>query len=246
MAELQTQLALRNLDVRGTKPILAARLRDAVESQGISVEEFVLSLQQRHQSVTGQQKSAFPARETNEETSQQTKSNSNVSTVSAVESIRIEYAKECARAAGLQAKAEFTRKKFELLQREMHMKLQLDFECEQLELQGEIAEANARKEVLVEKQKEMGLMAPVPEDSGKRLISLCSYEDPCTSGTGRQISANTSHACADDTDLNCNTIQVPTDVQNPEFIHGSQSKHRTTEPTAHNLHLSNPNDHEVS
>ena len=131
MAELQTQLALRNWDVRGTKPILATRLRDAVESQGISVEEFVLSLQQGHQSVTGQQKSAFPARETNEETSQQTKSNSNVSTVSAVESIRIEYAKECARAADLQAKAEFKRKKFELLQREMHMKLQLDFECEQ-------------------------------------------------------------------------------------------------------------------
>ena len=42
-----------------------------------------------------------------------------------------------------------------------------------MDLQGEIAEANARKEVLDEKQKEMGLMAPVPEDSGKRLISLC-------------------------------------------------------------------------
>ena len=203
VVELQAQLAIRNMDVRSTKPILVSRLTDVIESEGINVEEFVSSLQKRQHVVADKVASTVPdtaVNDTNEETSKKTMSNSNTSAISAVESIQAEHARECARAAGLKAKAEFSRRKYELLQKELHMKLQLDYECEQLQLQGEIAEANARTQILAEKQRELGLTDPAPVDNAKSLSPqnkenhlACSSSNPCTSGTRLLTPTQTDH-----------------------------------------------------
>ena len=216
VADLQYQLALRKADIRGTKAVLSARLKDALEAEGVSVDDFLLSLKHTQGAVAGIPADIDPKADSNcstasndgnERNSQIAKSNSNISSVSAVESIKAEHAKECARAAGLKAKAEFSRKKHELLQREMQAKLQLDFECEQLELQGEIAEADARKEILAEKQREMSMDAnighhvTVPDCLPKGAFSQldenrfpCSFKDPCTSSTGPLMSSHASNA----------------------------------------------------
>ena len=98
VVELQAQLAIRNMDVRGTKPILVSRLTDVIESEGINVEEFVSSLQKRQHVVADKVASTVPdtaVNDTNEETSKKTTSNSNISAISAVESIQAEHAREC-------------------------------------------------------------------------------------------------------------------------------------------------------
>ena len=93
VVELQSQLAIRNMDVRGTKSVLAARLKDAVESEGINVDEFVLSFRQRRQPVDQELPAVLSQgmNETHEDSSHETKSSSNASTVSAMESIRAKH-----------------------------------------------------------------------------------------------------------------------------------------------------------
>ena len=172
--ELQGHLALRDLNSRGTKPILVDRLHEAIESEGTNAEELILSLLRKRPTAAAKSIPASPNEVNNttiDNNSQKTVNNSVISSVSAVESIKAEHARECARAAGLQAKAEFSRRKYELLQEEMSTKLRLNFECEQLDLQGELAEANARKNILAEKQREMGATAPVPGESSRGMLS---------------------------------------------------------------------------
>ena len=254
VVELQAQLAKRNMDVRGTKTILVSRLMDVIESEGISVEEFVSSLQKRQHVVADKVASTVPDKtvnDTSEKISQNSMSNSNISTVSAVESIRAELAKECARAAGLKAKAEFSRRKYELLQKELHMKLQLDYECEQLQLQGEIAEANACKQILAEKQRELSLIDPAPVDNAKSLLPqnnqnqlACSSSNPCTSGTGLLTPTHANRPC-NDTDLNGDTVAGPADLQNPVSRYGHQQNQRIVDSTQ-GIHGRNSNGHETS
>ena len=180
-----------------------------------------------------------------------TMSNSNISTISAVESIQADHARECARAAGLKAKAEFSRRKYELLQKELHMKLQLDYECEQLQLQGEIAEANARKRILAEKQRELGLIDPAPVDNAKSLSPqnsenhlACSSSNPCTSGTRFLTPTHANRSC-NDTDLNGDTVAGPADLQNPVSRYGHQQNQRIVDSTQ-GIHGRNSNGHETS
>lgn len=160
--ELKANLRTRDLDTRGSKAVLLERLRNALENEGTDLNAYFNTLRP----PVGPEDSVSQISHRS--------AGSRRSSVSSRHSIMVTRAMEAANKAGLKARASTIRKKQSKEQEEMRIRQ----EKEQLDIDAQISESDARERALAEFEHRIECSDASRPTSNTRRVTLNIEADP--------------------------------------------------------------------